>query len=528
MNEPAGNKTEVLIAGAGPAGLMMACQLALHKVTFRIIDKNESPSVSSGALILQARSLEIFEQMHIAGKALNEGIIARNLNLLIQGKKITSIAIHNMGDGLSQFPFMLMLEQSKTEKLLLNFIADHGFIVERGKLLNRFHQENGEVSSEVVLANGDKQMIQSKYIIAADGYHSDVRNYLHIPFPGKTYSKPLFILDCKPKIDLVNDEISFALSGSSVAGFFPLVGSRWRIDGTFPRKVKYQKNDIVHLIKNNIRDWTKMDIQLQDPEWFSVFHSHQQYAEKIRVQNCFLIGDAAHVNSPVGAQGMNTGLQDAYNLAWKLAFVLKHKANPEILNTYSTERLGITKGFAHYADIVFRLLASHNGLIIFFRMHVLGLFLKWLFQLVGKRKTFQQLFFKSISQTNFHYHNSLLTFANSESSFKSGAPKPGDQLPFLEIFHDEKKFKNYNELDATRFTLLVFANDLKKGFVDIAKKFPISVGLFPQKHETLKAYEVMGISISGYYLVRPDMHIALRSDTLDPFHLNNYLNQLFN
>jgi len=114
--------TEVLIVGAGPTGLMMACQLAIHQVSFRIIDKNESPSKNSGALIIQARTLEIFEQMGIAGKALEEGIIANKLNILYNGRKITRAHIKDIGGNLSQFPFLLMHEQSKTEKLLIKFI----------------------------------------------------------------------------------------------------------------------------------------------------------------------------------------------------------------------------------------------------------------------------------------------------------------------------------------------------------------------------------------------------------------------
>src|SRR5665647_868795 len=141
MTQLHNNTAEVLIVGAGPTGLMMACQLAIHQVPFRIIDKNDSPSKSSGALIVQARSLEIFEQMGIAGEALKEGIIANKVNILYNGNKIASTVINDIGGKLSRFPFLLMLEQSKTEKLLLKFIGERGHAVERGVRFKSFIQD---------------------------------------------------------------------------------------------------------------------------------------------------------------------------------------------------------------------------------------------------------------------------------------------------------------------------------------------------------------------------------------------------
>ncbi|HEY5122775.1 MAG TPA: FAD-dependent monooxygenase, partial [Ignavibacteria bacterium] len=363
--------TEVLIVGAGPTGLMMACQFTIHQVSFRIIDKNESPSKNSGALILQARTLEIFEQMGIAGKALEEGIVANKLNILYNGRRITSTYIKDIGENLSKFPFLLMHEQSKTEKLLLQFIGDHGHSVERGIRFKSFVQDNEEVTSVLILPDGSEQSIKTKYLIAADGAISTIRDFLNIPFNGKTYPKPIFILDCKAKTDMLPGEICFAFSKSIVAGFFPLPSSRWRIDSTLPKEMERLENITFDNISMDFQLWTNMNVTFQDCEWFSVSHSHQKYAGSIRVRNCFLAGDAAHVNTPVGAQGMNTGLQDAFNLAWKLAFVIKHKAKPELLGTYSIERSGISKGFAHYADTVFRIVTSNNVALKFFRLYLL-------------------------------------------------------------------------------------------------------------------------------------------------------------
>lgn len=516
---------EVLIVGAGPTGLMMACQLAIHQVSFRIIDKNESPSKSSGAMIVQARSLEIFEQMGIAREALKGGIIANKINVLYNGKKITSTVIKDIGRNLSQFPFLLMLEQSKTEKIFLKFISERGHSVERGTRFKSLIQEKEGVTSVVILPDGSEQSIKTKYVIAADGANSTIRNFLNIPFKGKTYPKPIFILDCKAKTELVPDEICFAFSNSSVAGFFPLQGSRWRIDSVLPKEIEKLENITFDYIAKDFHLWTKMNITFQGYEWFSVSHSHQKYAGSIRVRNCFIIGDAAHVNTPIGAQGMNTGLQDAYNLAWKLAFVINHKAKPELLDTYATERSGISKSFAHYADMVFKLVTSKYAVVVFFRMYMLRLILKVLFPLLEKRSAFSQMFFKSISQIGIHYRDSILSFKASEGKFVPGAPQPGDRLPYVEFIYKGRKTDNYKILDVGCINLFVLANDLPEEIKIIAEKYNLAVELIIGLPETEKLYESLGIKNTGYCLIRPDMYIALRSATLNTHYLNNYMQQ---
>jgi len=518
--------TEVLIVGAGPTGLMMACQFAIHQVSFRIIDKNESPSKNSGALIIQARTLEIFEQMGIAGKALEEGIIANKLNILYNGRKITRAHIKDIGGNLSQFPFLFMHEQSKTEKLLLKFISDHGHTVERGIRFKSFVQDGEGVTSVLVLPDDTEQSIKTKFIIAADGANSTIRNLLNIPFNGRTYPKPIFILDCKAKTDMLPGEICFAFSKAIVAGFFPLQNSRWRIDSTLPVEMEKLETITIDNIENDFHRWINMDVKFQGFEWFSVSHSHQKYAGSIRFLNCFLAGDAAHVNTPVGAQGMNTGLQDAFNLAWKLAFVIQHKAKPELLDTYSAERSGISKGFARYADTVFKIVTSNNVVVKFFRLYVLRVLLKVLFSLMEKRRSFRRIFFTSISQTGIHYRSGMLNYLTSEGTFLRNAPRPGDRLPYFEFFYEGRDTTDFKIMVAANYNLLVFVSVLPVEILEVAKKYNLPVRIIPALPENKQFYIKMGIKNTGYYLVRPDMHIAIRAATLNTGLLNSYLQQI--
>lgn len=525
MEQSLHDTTEVLIVGAGPTGLMMACHLAVHQVSFRIIDKKDSPSENSGALIVQARSLEIFENMGIAGEALNEGTIADKVNIVFNGKRITTTSIKDIGESLSQFPFLLMLEQSKTEKLLIKFLNERGHTVERGIQFKSFTQKTEGTISVLNLHDGSEQLITAKYVIAADGGNSTIRELLKIPFTGKTYPKPIFIMDCIAKTDFVPGEINFVFSDSTAAGFFPLSATRWRIDGSLPKEMESVQTIKFEDVEKNIHLWTKMDFTPKDNEWFSVSHSHQKYAGSIRIGSCFLVGDAAHVNTPVGAQGMNTGLQDAFNLAWKLAYVIKHKAKPELLNTYSAERSGVSKGFARYADMVFKMVTSTNRIVKYFRMHIMKLFFGMIFPLLEKRKSFRQKFFKSISQIDIHYHDSILSLTESEEYFSHGAPGTGDRLPYVEFSNKGEDTTNYKILNPVYFNLLVFANALPAEIKKIAEHYSLAVTLIQKLPETKSIYNKLWITKSGFYLIRPDMHIALQSANMDTHHLKRYLKQ---
>ncbi|MFN8255996.1 MAG: FAD-dependent monooxygenase [Bacteroidales bacterium] len=525
MSQLLTKNTEVLIIGAGPTGLMMACQLAIHGVAFRIVDKNESSSKASGALIVQARTLEIFAQMGISAEAVKEGIIADNLNIRFNGKKVAGVSLKNIGADLSPFPFLLMLEQSKTEKLLLKFIGERGHTVERATQFKSFTQDNEGVTSVIILPDKSEQTVCSKYIIAADGAKSSIRQSLNIPFNGKLYPKPIFIVDCKATTDFAPDEINFLFTQSYVAGFFPLKNFRWRIDSNLPKAL--EKMDFISFddVAKDFSTWNKAKITFQNLEWFSVTHSQQKYASVVRVHNCFLAGDAAHVNTPVGSQGMNTGLQDAYNLAWKLSFVIKNKAKPDILDTYSSERLAISKGFGRYADSVFKILTSRNMLVKIFRFFVLRVLLRLVFPVVESKIVFRLMFFKAISQIGIHYRKSILSYRETEDVFSPKAPKPGDRLLYAGFLSDGRITNSYEIMDGSCFNLFVFADAMPFEMKSLAEKYNLHVLLIKKLRKTNSIYEKLYIKESGYYLVRPDMHIALRSATLDTAHLINYLQQ---
>lgn len=526
MEQSPHNVTEVLIVGAGPTGLMMACQLAVHQVSFRIFAKNTTSSQNSGALIVQARTLEIFQQLGIAGEAINQGIIADRIDILYDANKIAGTSIKNIGSNLSQFPFLLILEQSKTEKLLLKFIGDRGHVVERGLQFKSFVQNKVETIITVIAPDSTEQIIKSKYIIAADGSKSSIRNFLNIPFKGKTYPRPIFILDCDAITEISSGVISFAFSRKSVAGFFPLGNERWRVDGSFPGRVKKSNTITLKTVTRGLQRWNNLNFSLNDTEWFSVSHSQQKYARAIRIGNCFLAGDSAHVNTPVGAQGMNAGIQDAHNLAWKLAFVLKQKAKPELLDSYSTERLGVSKGFARYADVVFKWVTNTNVVVKLFRTYVLKMYFKRIFPKQANKEKSRLKFFKTISQIDIHYKPVFGSYKDLEKLFLRGSPKPGYRFPFVEYTYNNKNTNSHQILDATGFTLLVLAEELTSELKSISEMYKLATVIVKHLPETEKIYKSLGITKNGYYLIRPDMFVAFRSAKSDAEPLNSYLKNL--
>ena len=528
MNEFDDYTTDVLIVGAGPTGLMMACQLAKHKVSFRIVDKKESPSSYSGALVVHARSMEIFNQMGIAEKVMQEAIIANNIRIVFNGKETSRISLLNIGQGLTKFPNLYLLEQSKTEALLNEYISARDYVVERKTELIRFTQDETGVTSVLKLPNGKEETIKSQYLIAADGGESTIREQLNIPVIRKKHRVSLFIIDCKAEVDLPPDEICFSFSNRSTSGFFPMKEGRKRIDGLIPKDLSGNTKITFNDIEKTFAERLRMKIRLYNPEWFSVSHPNQQYALSYQANRCFLVGDAAHTFTPVGAQGMNTGLQDAHNLAWKLRFVIQRKGNSSLLNSYSHERIIVAKKTARFTGRIYCLVTSRNVFYKTVRVHLLPYLIKWILPFIQKQQKLRQFCFEAISEIGINYRKSSLSSYSSLGNFPSRAPKPGDRLPYHMYIENDKEINNQEKINGMSFMLIAFTNStLPQDILEIAEKYnnAVLIETIPLTYETKSLYSHFGIENSGCYLIRPDMYIAYRSALLNGQHLDTFLRQ---
>ena len=520
------SNTDVLIVGAGPTGLMLACQLAINKIPFRIIDKSEDHTTQSRALVVQARSLEIFDQMGISEAAILQGKIAKAIGAFFNGKKVLRVIVNEIGEGLTKFPFFLMLEQSHTEAILIEFLRQRGREVERRTELKNLTQNSDEVISVLEHGNGNEETVRTRYVIGADGSHSIVREQLKIPFGGKTYEESLFVLDCKAEIDLPHDEMYLAFGKNALGGFFPITNGRWRILGNIPAQLEGKEEIKFEDIENGFAENVHIDVRLYDPQWISVYRSHHRYASTFRKGLCFIAGDAAHIHSPVGAQGMNTGLQDAFNLAWKLSLVLNRRAKDNLLDTYTEERISIARKLVRTTDRVFNVVTSGNLFLRTFRQYIIPVVLKLASPIFKKSKFFQQFAFKTASEIGIHYRKSLLSQNASLGPFLRHAPRPGDRLPYFQ-FKDENgdEINIQDKMRNKLFCLFVFSDKIPGELIAATEPFTdfFSLEIIPFTKQTKTLYKRFGIKDKGCYLVRPDMYIAYRATKFTAEHFMKYV-----
>ncbi len=514
---------KVLIVGAGPAGLMTACQLALFNIPFRIIDKKSSPSNYSGALIIHAKTLELLQQLELADTALKPGTQINALSIYFAEEKIHRLELKNTGKNLSQFTSMLMLEQAKTEELLLQFLRKKDCFVEWETELTDLTEQPDKIAAVLQLPDGRSETAVAQYLVAADGGQSTVRRLLKIPFHGKTHQPDLCIMECKTDMTLTENEICFAFSKKATAGFFPLPGGRWRIDAALQKTPNNPERLTFDAVKKDFEKEIKMNVHLQEASFYSVFNSHGKFAEKFSTSRSFLVGDAAHLFTPVGAQGMNTGMQDAQNLAWKLAFVIQNKFKPEILNSYEQERKPLAKKTAKSTSFFFKMVASGNRMYKIFRNYGLK-YVVPLFLLLMKKPHFNNRIFSNISGIGFRYKKNALILNNNER-FKTSAPKPGQRLPFFSYTAGGTEKNIREQVQPTKFHLLIFSKE--KSAVELLKQIEqwqeiLSAEVITYSPETEKLYAEFGIQNGGWFLVRPDFHVACRSAKMSAARLENY------
>lgn len=520
-------KTAVLVIGAGPTGLMMACQLAIQKIPFIIVEKESGPTDESRALGIQARTLEIFAQMGIADSFVAHGKPASGLNFMANGRIIQHIPLTGLGTGLTKFPFLLTHEQSKTEANLVAFLKKHGQTILYSTEVLGFTQNDAGVTIQIKSKNGKESAIEANWLVGADGAHSIVRHVLGIRLAGKTYKQSLFVLDCKIESQLSEENVTVATSNESFAAFFPMAGNRWRIVGEVPPSA-YGKDTITFAeVQSEVGKRLGLTLKLSDPEWISLYHAHHRLVTHFREGRAFLLGDASNIHSPIGAQGMNTGLQDAYNLAWKIAWVEQKKARAVLLDTFNAERWPFAKKLVATTDRLFNLFVSNNPLAVIAREYFLPLVVG---NVISHKKT-GALGFRTVSQIGISYHSSPLSQDASTGSFPKHAPVPGDRLPYLLFKQDDTEVNLQDLVKPTTMLLFLFPGkqEAMPELHEAVKPFHklIHTTTLPRTAETESVYTKLGITNQGYYLIRPDMYIASRGSVADGSALSAYLHRFF-
>src|SRR5580704_4090408 len=353
MNDSSIRDTDVLIIGAGPTGLVLALWLTRLGVRVRIVDKTTEPGTTSRAVAVQARTLELYNQVDLADAVVERGRTAVAANLWVAGRKAARALFGDMGVGLSPFPYALIFPQDEHERLLIDRLSEVRVEVERRTELLGFEDVAGRVRARLKRPDGVQEVCDAAYIAGCDGAHSTVREALGIGFPGGTYDHLFYVADVEASGAVMDGEVHVGLDKSDFLAVFPLKGERRaRLVGTVREEVEHQHDNLSwNDVSQHVMEW--MHIAIARVNWFSTYRVHHRVADHFRMGCAFLLGDAAHIHSPVGGQGMNTGIGDAVNLAWKLAGVLHGQANASLLDSYEPERIAFARRLVATTDQAF-------------------------------------------------------------------------------------------------------------------------------------------------------------------------------
>lgn len=507
-------QTDVLIIGAGPTGLMAANQFMRFGIGFIIIDLKDGPTHESRAIAVTPRSMEIYQQLGLSDTILLEAMAVRGINAYSQGRRKAFVPVAELSTGLSDFPAMLCYEQSKNEQLLLNNLLDHNCNVQwKSKFLN-FTESDEHIEVEID-QDGKKQFIDCKYLYGCDGARSLVRKKLNFEFPGGTYDNLFFVADTKLTWPIPYDQLVISPGDLAFTGFFPLYGNQhYRVIGTLPTHI--QNIDTVSFddLKETVKLTLGLDVTFEEVNWFSTYKLHHRMTKKFRKGRVFIGGDSAHIHSPAGGQGMNTGLQDAYNLAWKLAFVLKGFAQERLLDTYEEERLPFAKWLLNFTDRGFRLMSSRNKIICFIRKHILLNLIKFVSQLDPIRKKA----IRTVTQIGWNYRHLSLSKSKHQQSLSF---QTGDRLPYLV----ERDLYSYFTKPCFHVLHIGYKELTTNNRQRILSLFPFPVEVVEQPLDNV--WVKLGVKEEVFILVRPDNYIAYICETLDNQEFQNYLEEFF-
>lgn len=362
----------VLIVGAGPVGLTAALALTRNGVRCRIVDRNDSRTDKSKALVLWSRTLELLDGLGGAGRFLDIGIRAHGASLYGHGKRLVHATLDDID---SPYPFALMIPQSDTERLLEEWVTSLGVTIERRVEVLAIKPDAAEVGATLVHADGREETIRTPWLVACDGAHSTVRHQLGVEFAGKAEPDDWVLADVHVAGPLATDEISLYWHERGVLAMFPMIGGRFRMIADIGPHPELAQPETPTLAQAQalLDERGPGGLVLKDPVWLSGFRINERKLAHYRHGRVLFAGDAAHVHSPAGGQGMNTGMQDVCNLGWKLALVKSGRARDALLDSFDVERSEIGDRVLRNAGAMTRVATLRNPVAQSLRNHLVPL-----------------------------------------------------------------------------------------------------------------------------------------------------------
>lgn len=479
----------ILIAGAGPTGLMAALWLTRLGTPFRIVDKHAYAANTSRAAVVHARTLEYYRMLGLSERALSEGRIVRNMAFFGNLKEIVRREFNEIGRGKSKFPFVLMYPQDLNERMLIEELEKRGVNIEREVEVTGLTQ-NDEYAT-VVLKNkqGVEEKFEASYVLGCDGGHSVVRAHTNIKSTPGAYAQRFFVADVEGEVSVGLENVNICFNANDFCLLFAMPNGRIRLGGWAPEESvnrEFGFSDVEESVKRNT------GATVSKVHWFSTYTVYHGVAETFRDRRVFICGDAAHVHSPVGGQGMNTGLGDATNISWKLAAVLAGKANPDILDTYQSERRPFAERLVNTTDKSFSIATDRGFVGWIWRTMVMGRVAPLIFRLGLLDNTF----FETVSQIRIEYRDSSLSNGNRLFNLYAG-----DRLPWVGF--GDTGVDNFDPLSSLNWQIHVYG-DLNDNVKKFGRERNLNISNFPFDEEV----KAKGISKDSVILVRPDGYIG--------------------
>ncbi len=499
---------QVLISGAGPTGLVLALWLTKSNIPVRIIDKTDSPGTTSRALVFHARNLEFYHQLGIDRIAIERGIEFKAANLWLRGRRVGGVSFGEIGVPISPYPYALIFPQDLHEQMLVEQLESLGVHVERATELISFAQAENEVRVEIKKKSGEKEVCRVAYLAGCDGARSTVRETLGVGFPGGTYAETYYVADIVGSGPVINGQLHAALDDADFLAIFPMKGEgRARLVGTVRQRADRQQELRWEDVSQTIIHHLKLNVD--EVKWFSSYRVHHRVAAHFQKANVFLLGDAAHIHSPVGGQGMNTGIGDAVNLAWKLAAVIKGDSPATLLETYEPERIAFARRLVDTTDRAFAFVNARGPIATQVRLRIVPWLLPCLFRFTFIRR----LMFKTVSQMQIKYPNSPL------SRGPAGTVPGGQRLPWVRFEESSKqRSDNFSVLTARQWQVHCYG-DASSHLQSVCDAQGLKLHVFPWNAEAREA----GLRKNGAYVIRPDGHVAILDCEGDGSRITEYL-----
>jgi 2-polyprenyl-6-methoxyphenol hydroxylase-like FAD-dependent oxidoreductase len=525
--EPA-SEANVIIAGAGPVGLTMAVSLARQGVRCRVLDQNPQPVAESRALAVHARTLEIFDDLGVIEPVLSAGHRIHGANLYAEGRRILHFSFDELA---SPYPFAVDLPQSQTERILAARLRDLGIELERPVAVTGLHQGPAGVTVFARLADGQIVTLRASYVIGCDGAHSTVRHASGLRFDGESLDESFLLADAPVEWDAADDEWYLWFHEDGLFTLFPLGGGVFRIMADTSRDVPPDSA----ALRSIFNERGPRSARLGDPAWISAFHISHRKAASYQRGRIFIAGDAAHVQSPAGGQGMNTGIQDAYNLAWKLGMVLRGNAPESLLESYTAEREPVARSVLALTENLTSIATLRHPIPQKIRNRLIPI--------LAGFEVLEQRLLSRLAEISISYRRSPIV--GQSGRWYTAAALPGDRALDAPLGGGRRVF---DLLRGARHVVLMFTSEHPgeedlRGFENIERymrggysaevtSYLISRSDLPWPGPLVMdadgaAHHTYSAGVPCLYLIRPDGYIGFRSLGSDPLPLLEYLNRVY-